>query len=307
MAAKVLTLLVMAGAGIALYRWRRRDDQAEAALLATGLLLIAPLTVHCIDALSAAPFLLAIAGAACWLNGLLSRESGKLGGSFFAQIMSCAAAVSLHPAGLAYPAMLLFTWWRKPPDREASRIFFDRRSSGGVDHAGDASGLAWDGLGTEPQAAAAAVFSGGRNEGPLAAADWLAGVPLLGLTAAVAWHERRRLFADLTGGTLLLGLLFGAVAADQTWGLLMLALMLYGGLPWLLRACAPLAGRGLMLQRVWLWLLLCSDMYRVHAHEQGQLRSGAPQFSVRPGSADQRVRGGREESADRGCPGRRGQ
>src|ERR1700687_2634523 len=42
-AAKVLTLLTMAGAGVALYRWRRRDDQDEAALLAAGLLLIAPL------------------------------------------------------------------------------------------------------------------------------------------------------------------------------------------------------------------------------------------------------------------------
>ena len=37
-AAKVLTLLSMAGAAVALYHWRRRDDQAEAALLATGLL-----------------------------------------------------------------------------------------------------------------------------------------------------------------------------------------------------------------------------------------------------------------------------
>src|SRR5208283_2659543 len=44
-AAKVLTLLTMAGAAVALYHWRRRDDQAEAALLATGLLMIAPLTV----------------------------------------------------------------------------------------------------------------------------------------------------------------------------------------------------------------------------------------------------------------------
>src|ERR1019366_10153770 len=67
-AAKVLTLLTMAGAGVALYRWRRRDDQDEAALLATGLLMIAPLTVDGINALSAAPFLLAICGTAAWLN-----------------------------------------------------------------------------------------------------------------------------------------------------------------------------------------------------------------------------------------------
>src|ERR1700690_3316424 len=108
-AAKVLTLLVMAGAGIALYRWRRRDDQAEAALLATGLLLIAPLTVDSINALSAAPFLLAISAAADALSRVLGRERAKFGAPFFAQILLCGAAVSLHPAGLAYPALLLFT------------------------------------------------------------------------------------------------------------------------------------------------------------------------------------------------------
>src|ERR1035438_5977081 len=104
--AKVLTLLTMAVAAVALYRWRRRDDQAEAALLATGLLLIAPLTVESINALSAAPFLLAICGAAAWLNQMLGSERGTFGGWFFAQLLLCAAAVSLHPAGLAYPAVL---------------------------------------------------------------------------------------------------------------------------------------------------------------------------------------------------------
>lgn len=255
-AAKVLTLLVMSGAAAALYRWRRRDDQAEAALLATGLLLIAPLTVHSIDALSAAPFLLAICGAAGWLNRMLGRESGKLGGSFFAQLLLCAGAVSMHPAGLAYPAMLLFIYWRDPPDRRHREYFLI-----GVPLAvllALTMRLGWSGIswGENPLASAAAVFNGGRREGPLSAGDWIAGLTLLALTAAVALHEGRRLLADLTGGTMLLGVLFGAAAADQTWGMLMLALVLYGGLPWLLRACAPLTGRGLILERGWLWLIL---------------------------------------------------
>src|SRR5271166_2307936 len=82
-AAKVLTLLAMAGAGAALYRWRRRDVQAEAALLATGLLLIAPLTIDAVNSLSAAPFLLAIAAAATSLNRKLAADKGALGGWFF--------------------------------------------------------------------------------------------------------------------------------------------------------------------------------------------------------------------------------
>jgi len=255
-AAKALTLLTMAGAGVALYRWRRRDDQDEAALLATGLLLIAPLTVESINALSAAPFLLAICGTAAWLNQRLGSERGALGGSFFAQLLLCGAAVSLHPAGLAYPAVLFFTWWTKPPDQRHRAYFLLGIPL--VVLLVLAMRLGWPGMtwGQNPLSAAAAAFFGSRTESPLSTADWLIGFTVLALTLAVALHERRRLVADLTGGTLLLAVPFGALAADRTWGVLLLALLLYAGLPWLLRACAPLAGRGLMVQRGWLWLLL---------------------------------------------------
>jgi len=215
-AAKVLTLLTMAGAGVALYRWRRREDQDEAALLATGLLLIAPLTVESISALSAAPFLLAICGAAAWLNQMLGSERGALGGSFFAQLLLCGAAVSLHPAGLAYPAVLFFTWWSKPPDERHRRHFLLGIPL--VVLLVLTMRLGWPGMawGQNPLSAAAAVFFGNRTENPLSIEDWLIGLTVLALTSAVALHERRRLVADLTGGTLLLGVLFGAVAADRT-------------------------------------------------------------------------------------------
>jgi hypothetical protein len=284
-AAKVLTLLTMAGAGAALYRWRRRDDQAEAALLATGLLLIAPLTVESINALSAAPFLLAICGAAAWLKRMMGSERGTFGGWFFAQLLVCAAAVSLHPAGLAYPAMLFFTWWTDPPDRRHREYFLFGIPL--VVLLVLAMRLGWPGTiwGQNPLPAAAAVFSGSRTEDPLSNGELLGGFTLLALTSAVALHEHRRLLADLTGGTLLLGVLFGAVAADRTWGVLMLALLLYGGFPWLLRACAPLADRGLIVQRGWLWLLLlltCTAFMRTNQidYEAGRhkLLSGQDQL-----------------------------
>jgi hypothetical protein len=76
--------------------------------------------------------------------------------------------------------------------------------------------------------------------------------------------------SDLTGGTLILSVLFGIVSADKTWALLMFALLLYGGFPWLLRACAPLKGRGLLAQRGWLWVLLvviCTVFMRTNRAE----------------------------------------
>ncbi|MGA2190834.1 MAG: hypothetical protein ABSH33_20130 [Steroidobacteraceae bacterium] len=270
LAAKVVTLLTMAGAGAALYRWRRRDDQEEAALLATGLLMIAPLTVLGVNALSAAPFLLAICAAASWLNRKLGSVPATFGGWFFAQLLLCAAAVSLHPAGLAYPAMLFFTWWASPPDQRHRRHFM----------AGIplvvllvlTMRLGWPGVAwaQNPLASAAAVIGAPRAHAALSGADWLVGGALLAMTAAVAWREHRRLLADLTGGTLFLGVLFGAAAADRTWAALMLALLLYAGLPWLLRACAPLAGHGLILQRGWLWLLLlliCTAFMRINQRD----------------------------------------
>jgi hypothetical protein len=269
-AAKLLTLVVMAAAGALLYSWRARDDQGEAALLATGLLLIAPLTVDRIDTLSAAPFLLAICGTASWLNGQLSREGGTLGGWFFAQLFLCGAAVSLHPAGLAYPAALIIYWWAQPKERRDRQIalmgvplivalaFIIRGGWGDI------------AFGQNPIPAAATVFSGSRPDVPLSVAAWLYGFALIATTAAVVLHERRRLLADLTGGTLTLSVLIGVVAADKTWALLMFALLLYGGFPWLLRACAPLKGRGLLLQRGWLWLLLvviCTAFMRTNRTE----------------------------------------
>jgi hypothetical protein len=255
-AAKLLTLLVMAAAGALLYSWRARDDEGEAALLATGLLLIAPLTVERIDSLSAAPFLLAVCGIAAWLNVRLSSERGTLGGWFFAQLFLCGAAVSLHPAGLGYPAALLMYWWAEPKERRDRQIAL--MSVPLIVALALIMRAGWSGIafGQNPLPAAAAVFSGSRPDVPLSVAAWLYGFALIALTVAVAIHERKRLMADLTGGTLTLSVLFGAVAADKTWALLLFALLLYGGFPWLLRACAPLKGRGLMVQRGWLWLLL---------------------------------------------------
>jgi hypothetical protein len=269
-AAKWLTLLVMAGAGALLYSWRARDDQGEAALLATGLLLIAPLTVDRIDSLSAAPFLLAICGAASWLNGRLTQERGTLGGWFFSQLFLCGAAVSLHPAGLAYPAALLIYWLAEPKerrDRQIALLGIPLIVALALIVRGGWSGVAF---GQNPLPAAAAVFNASRLVSPESVAAWLYGFALIAATAVVAVHERRRLMSDLTGGTLILSVLFGIVSADKTWALLMFALLLYGGLPWLLRACAPLKGRGLLVQRGWLWLLLvviCTVFMRTNRAE----------------------------------------
>ncbi len=255
-AAKVFGVLVLAAAAVALFRWRAREEQHEAALLATGLLLISPLTLAGLDALSAGPYLLAVAAAAYWLDHWPVNDRGAFGGGFFAQMLFCAASTSLHPAGLAYPVVLFWTWYRRPPNPQHRQLYLV--SIVLVVVLVLVMRWGWPGMswGENPLPSAATVFSGIRAERALGVGYWLGGLALLGLAIVIGLHERLRLLADTTGGTLLLGALFGLVAADRTWALLLLALVLYGGMPWLLRACAPLSGRGFVVERGWLWILL---------------------------------------------------
>lgn len=255
-AAKWMGLLVMAAAAVALYRWRARGDQSEAALLATGTLLVAPLTVAGIDSLAAGPYLLLIGALAESLDRRVGRERGTMGGAFFAQMLLAAAAVSLHPAGLAYPVALTVHWLRESPQRRDRQVALIAIPLSVILVL--AMRLGWSGmpLGREPLTAAAGLFGADGAQESLSVAASLGGLALIGLGLAVAIHERRRLWADLCGATLLLGPVFGAACADGSWALLMLALVLYGGIPWLLRACAALAAHGPLVQRGWLWVLL---------------------------------------------------
>jgi len=275
-AAKILTLFVMGVAALALYRWCRQQDQAEAALLATGLLLIAPLTVDGINSLAAGPFLLAVCALASWFDRKLTNERvSALGGWFFAQILACVVAVSLHPAGLAYPVMLFLTWWKKAPEMRNREYFLIGIPIVVVFVL--AMRLGWSGMnwGENPVESAAAIFNG-RIE-LMSRLDWVLGAVLSILTLAVMVHEYRRLWATMTGGVLLLSVCLGVVAADRTWALLMFALLLYAGTPWLVRALAPLAGRGMVIERGGLWLLLlliCTAFMQVNkiGYHAGQLR-----------------------------------
>jgi hypothetical protein len=256
LAARIFSVALMAGIAALMYQWRRREGQDEAALLSTGLLLIAPITLHLLNSLSAGVCLLGAIALAEVLDRNYRAESRAFGGWYFAQMLLCVFSISLHPAGLAYPLALLWHWRKTPLDRQHQKLFFV-----GIPLVAVLTlvmRLGWPGVvwWQNPVSGAAYAFWGSSVEEGLSAADWLTGVLMLIVALVVILHERRRLLSDLTGSALLLGVVIGGATGDEAWGFLLLALLLYAGFPWLLRPSASLARHGFIIQRGWLLLML---------------------------------------------------
>lgn len=88
-AAKVFTALTVALAIWLFYLWSRRTAGAESALVASGLLIISPLVLEQIDALSPGIYLLPAFALGAWLNTEYRTNPRPGGGWFF---LSCLSA-----------------------------------------------------------------------------------------------------------------------------------------------------------------------------------------------------------------------
>ncbi len=228
-AAKVYSLLVTFAAAALLYRWSKRSWSQEIALIATGLLLIAPPTLAQAETLGAGPYLLLMFGLGAWLDHSYRTASRPLGGNYFTQMLLVTTTVTLHPAGLAYPAALLGYWYKNPLDTRQQRhmyvgvtlsVLFALLLQAGW------HGLSWWGNPLQPLAAV--VLGSGQEED---AAVTIMGLLVAGLTVLVIALNGRKRLDDFMGAMLVLALLFGAVAADDAWAMLALVVILYFGMP----------------------------------------------------------------------------
>lgn len=240
-AAKVATVLLTAMAAWILYSWKLRNAGAEQALLGSGLVLIAPVTLAQIDSLAPGVYLLAAFALGGWLNNAYRANPRFLGGWYFAQLFVCVFAVSLHPAGLAYPLSLLWSWRTEPVDHKQQRAFF-----AGI---GLATlfilliRLGWNDLTwfQNPITHLGAIF-GGTEMDSNSLTYWLVGAGLAATLVLVIARQLKNIWNDFTGRTLLLGVALGAVVCDGAWSLLALSILLYFGLPMLLSSENAAAG-----------------------------------------------------------------
>ncbi len=233
-ALKVYMALITFGAAFFLYRWSREEQGEESALIASGLLLIAPLTLMQINMVGAGPFLLLVFGIAGWVNRAYRKHQKQLGGWYFVQLLLIFCVVSLHPAGLAYPLALALEWYKNPIDKRqqnqawigiaiATLLILILRFGWPT--------LEW---GLNPLNTLGAMLFGhipGDPEPML----WTAGIIPGGLLLLVTLLNWDRLVSSLLGRMLVLGLILGLPAADFSWALIGLTLLLYCGAPTLIR------------------------------------------------------------------------
>lgn len=242
LAAKIFTILMMSVAAWAFHSWRRRSGDSEGALLATGLLLISPLSLNQIDSISVSPYLLFTFVLGAWAD-LKYRESPQaFGGMYFAQILLCLVSVTLHPAGLAYPLALLWSWYKAPINKKQQSYFFV-----GIVFTvvfGLILTLGWSHVAwfANPIKGLSGMLVGPSHSKILGADTWMSGLGMLFVLLVVFWRQAKNLWSDFLGRILLGALIISMLTGDETLGMVGLTICLYWGLPLLLQNDPDLKG-----------------------------------------------------------------
>lgn len=247
-ALKVFMGLVVFLAVTQLYRWVKAQGNAEVALIASGLLLIAPITLMQINAAGSGPILLAGFAIGLWVDKRQRNSGRQLGGWYFTQLLMTAILVSIHPAGLAYPLALAWQWWRDPisPAHKKQMLF-------GLGIATVVILLIRFGWPAMPWGSNPLVVLGdvimGHIPGDPRPKEWADGVIAAALIVAVLVFGRHTILNTLLGRMLGLAVIIGAVAADYGWAFLCMAFVLYIGTPLLITLNSKMGQNNFLGQR----------------------------------------------------------
>jgi len=249
-AVKVFMLLVLFAAVSMLFRWNKTHQDGETALIASGLLLIAPLSFMQLNTVGAGPFLLLGFAVGFWLNNRYRNTGKQLSGWYFTQLLLVVTLTSIHPAGLAYALALAWEWHTNPVDRRQRRQLHIGISIAAIfglmfSYVFGNPSLDW---GLNPLATLGAATLG-RIPGDPAPMYWTSGIIPALLVLAVVVFQGKKLIDNLMTRMLLIAALIGMSAADYAWALLVLALVLYAGIPLLIKLNKGFGGNNFVGQR----------------------------------------------------------
>ena len=248
LAAKVFSALLTFLGIFILYRHIAATLSDEVALLASGLLLIAPLTLLEINQLGAGPHLLLAFSVGIWAHRRYLEGKRQLGGWYFLHMFLAIYAISLHPAGLAYPIAFAWEWWRNSTDKRQQKQFF--LGLGVVTLLTLLIRFGWPGIAwlQNPIDALSTMWVARL---PDAIEPMWSGFGLLSLLLAVvviigAWPT---IVKELWGRLLFAATILGIGAADTGWAFMVQILIIYLGLTLLLRVSERSGGQSFAKQR----------------------------------------------------------
>jgi len=249
-AAKVYTMFFMFGTALLLYNWAEERHGSEASMIATALLLIAPITLMQTDAIGSGVYLLWAFAIAAIFDQLMHASERTAPSWLFLQMLMCALAVSLHPMGLALPLVVIWRWVREPVERKkAHRMILTVTITTVV-----MLFLRWGWYGMDAAAAnplnvlADALIGSSLLH---AANSWGMGLIVadLGIAAMIATLLIQKLDIDFTSLMLIVASAIGALHADHAWVLIYWATTVYLGVPLLIKLNERIGWRGIVGQR----------------------------------------------------------
>jgi len=245
-AARTLAMFLTLATGLMLYSWAEKQLGDETALFASGLWLIAPLTISQAGSIGAGNFLV-LAGILCyWSSGYYRASKHATPGNYFVLLLLIALAASMHPAGLGMAAALLWheTLIQRPARRKRVALYI---GLGLMLFLILASRAGWPALSffVNPLPALTTVLTGGSVADPSLGSGLLAlGLLLIALLAGI-----RRSRDDLFSAMLLGGVMAGLVSANEAWAELALTYILFEGLRGLIQLNNRFGGNGLLRRR----------------------------------------------------------
>ncbi|WP_455218326.1 hypothetical protein [Kaarinaea lacus] len=236
-AAKVFTLMITFSAAMVLYSWskaREGKNDEETALIATGLFLVAPVTIGLANSMSTGPFLLLLFGLGWILDKKYRASEHRISSLYFLQTILVAITVTLHPMGLAYPLALAWHWHINPKsDMQKKQVWAGIAIATGIILAMQTGWVALAWL-ENPLTSLSYAILGNRTANPADISAWAGLIPAI-LLLMVLYRQGKALLDNLLGTMFLLALLLGLVVADANWAMIALAVILYCGTPLLIQ------------------------------------------------------------------------
>jgi len=296
-AVKVFTMYILFGTALLMYRWSEEAHGGESSMMATSLLLLAPISLMQTDALGSGIYLLFCFVVIGWLNQMVHDSNRALPSWFFLQLVMVAWAVSMHPMGLAVPLALAIHWWRNSATDAAKA----KRMIGSITFiTAFMLFVRWDWYGIDAASSPSTIL-----------ADSILGSPLLHqpqpvfgmfiaalLLITVGMHLYRRINDPVTI-MLAAASLIGFLHADHAWVFIAWATTLYLGMPLLIEANQRIGNRSLTGQRgiLLLVVVILATVSMLNTRQIGDIAKDSLK-----GPVDRLISVLEKEAADTGAP-----